>query len=162
MGYTNLSRAHTFDQVNTDQLAREIVVRELRCEIPGCVYPAEGMFFSAVPALACKLHLEMWKAFSRNLEASLVVYLKGHMAIAQNAAYEDDGEVVISFSAEADDILADAKRALTTLDRFVSAPSSRMVRREPEPPSVRIAPVRPPIGTLGDGNISPIIFDPFS
>lgn len=122
-----LSKANTFSLINLDELRRELVVRHIRCEVPGCNVQAIAIVPLTVSFYACAEHASMCenRHFAKVLQGVVVTALKHEMFLASNAAYEaSDNELVVSFDGSKS-LAAITEQALTPRPQKKLAPQSR-------------------------------------
>lgn len=122
-----LSKANTFSLIDADELRRELVVRHIQCEVPGCSMQAVAIVPRTISFFACAEHAAMCENhhFAKVLQGVIVTALKHEMFLASNAAYEaSDNELVVSFDGSKS-LATITEQALTPRPQKKLAPQSR-------------------------------------
>jgi hypothetical protein len=169
-GYVQ-SRASTLDQLDESYIERELSIREITCEIPGCKQNAVFVLPSGVTALVCASHKEAWNkspAIQKALESAVTIWLKGQMSLTVSAAFEDaENHVTFSYDAEqslleqARKVIAGANSLLASVERREAAVLPVSLTLKPNAVRVQSSKERPTLATLDSNNAEPLLFDLF-
>ena len=108
-----LSKANTLRLLDADELMTELLVRHIKCDVPGCEELAVGVMISSVPGCLCLEHRDAHERNESRIKTVILDDLRRIMAEVANAAYSHgDDEIVLKY--DGSDPLLDTARTSAT------------------------------------------------
>jgi hypothetical protein len=152
-----LSRAASLDRVDQERLAKELAVRGITCELPGCDNTAFSVLPSGITALVCFNHTTAYQTSARvatAIESAIKFLWQGHMAIVTNAAFEDANDHTVITFTDDQGLLNKARLATHGVEELIQQEARKFS-------GFAAQEVRPTLDSLPLKNTTEVLFDPF-
>jgi hypothetical protein len=78
-----LSSANTFFMVDSDRLRKELLTKQIMCEVPDCLAQAIGVLKNGLPAYACQKHYDLYESGGKTADGIIASIKKEVMEVLE-------------------------------------------------------------------------------